>query len=195
MSNDIRFPNIATYALGAPFPEELPSGGQEGTCVKLLEGGGMWVLYVLDTPTNMEVNAFRMGKIEWGLLASHIFPWGLMLVRWRKSNGTWMTQELPLSVELEKEARPEAVDTWIKQEANAAHLVMVDKHSKTVVGLRAVGLPALLCQRLAAVWKKQMDEGCDGNTYYRAYNGLCTNYTTDQLWNRAEAYHFVSLPR
>ena len=35
------------------------------------------------------------------------------------------------------------------------------------------------------------DAQCDGKQYNRAYNELCVKYTIEQLWNRAEVYHFV----
>ena len=176
------------YEVGGKFTDDLPPGQPEGTAVKLMEGAGMHILYTLKSPSPVEVNAFRRGNVSFGLVTAPVFPWGIFLVGWQMSNGQVMTQEMPMAIQSEAAARPEGVRQFLDLEANACYMTMVDLDTMTIVGIRVVALPNKFYPKLAAVWKNQVEQGCDDATYYREYDKLCARYSTNHLWNRAERF-------
>ena len=159
------------------------TGYQEASWLDYTETGPI-LLMAVNNPTTKEIEAVRSGRIELALYEKGPVLWFLYKIR---GFGPW--SDCPFSIRLYDD-KGRTFD-WSEEIEDGMgiglQIILIDASTGIVKVLRLVGLPTEFSRTFRAMILRQTERSFDKTAYYQEINNIYTNFSSDDLADRADA--------
>lgn len=147
--------------------------GQPEGCIFNVDGGGLFLAYNYNSPTPAEIEAFSAGApFEIRFVRVN----GVLFILAKAGNMPWI--DAPYAIQLSPFARFPALE---QNEGYALTLMLIDRKTSIVKGLRVIGLGHTFSEQLHAEIMSQAHEPLFASEYYAQVSAVYQRYSTKQL--------------
>lgn len=169
---------METFTINTPFPAPNPAPGMDYARMRTMQGGSFDLLMYMAKPSPAEIEAAKTGPVIYGLFTQAFVPF--FIVKFET-----FSFDAPLNI-LKVDNDEEY--TWIKSDANAVNLFLVEATTNIIVSMRCIGIDMELVHNLKSTCAKQLGTYRYPVEVDNAAAALMQRYTTDEMLRETKIY-------
>jgi hypothetical protein len=166
------------YEVGKQFPEKHYQQGADIARIRTLEGGTFDFLMYMNKPSIAEIESAKTGSLKYALYIKNYIPF--FILNFGKFN-----LDAPFNIlKVQKEHALE----WMKTEANAVNLFLIDSADNTIKAMRLIGVDLQVMKNFKVACAKQIENYTSVRDVDFATDAIMERYSTEAMWHDCKIY-------
>lgn len=153
----------------------------EGSRLESL-GGIPHLIPHMRNPRKFEINDYEEGNLEFRLISKDEEGFYLLLIK----VGSSIT-EILFNPALYDDEEKEDFEDYLDDKGNAFQIILINSINNVVETMRMIGLTEKISSKLNNCWGNMLEKQVNQDELLDWYSHLMNNYTTKQLWQRADS--------